>query len=237
MCVISMIMCPIAPSQEVKTSKGPPETVKEALLRHGISSDEQSLLLALGNSDPEVRGLAAIQLGVEKGKDALPALLAALGAEKEPNAKVSMAAEVARLGDETGIIDLRMICDDKTTPAYIRLQAARRLQYLKDDYCYETVEGLAATAPDPDSRIGALYLLTNVESMSKRDTRKVRGLVVRALGDSDVRVRVAASNQIVLIGKKSDLPFLERAAGAEKDTDARSSMERDLETLRQKWGP
>jgi HEAT repeat protein len=236
--LLSIVICPLALSQKGPASseiaQGPPSTVREALLRRGISSDEQSLLLALGNSDPKIRGLAAAQLGAEKGKDALPALLVALSAEKEPNAKVSMAAEVSRLGDETGVHDLRAICDDKTNAAGVRLQAARHLQHLKDDYCYQTVETLVTTAQDPDSRIDALYLLTTSDNVSRHDSRKVRGLLVRSLRDSDVRVRLTASNQIVLIGEKSDVPFLERAAAAEKDADARSLMERDLETLRQK---
>src|SRR5450631_983261 len=181
--VLSMILCSIVMSQErqLQSQNGRPQTVEEALIRHGISLDEPSLLVALSNSSPQVRGLAAIQLGVKKGKDALPDLLAALSAEKEPNAKVTIALEAARLGDEIGVIDLRAMCDDKAATAAIRLQAALYLRELKDDYCYKTIEGLVATAPDPDSRINAVYLLSNAESLSRHDSRKVRRLVVRAL--------------------------------------------------------
>src|SRR6266404_6227264 len=233
--VISTVMCPILLSQVSPTSsdtrQGPPTTVKEALLRYGIASDEQSLLLALGNSDPKVRGLAAIQLGVEKGEGALAALLTALVTEKDPGAKVTIAAEVSRLGDEAGAVELRIICDDKTASANIRLQAARHLQDVKDDHCYQMIEDLAAAAPDPDSRIEALYLLTSAESISRHDTLKVRRVILGALRDGDVRVRLAASNKIALIGKRSDALSLKRAIAAERDANARSSMEAELQTL------
>jgi HEAT repeat protein len=236
--VLSILISPLALSQKIpvstETAQGPPSTVKEALVRRGISLDEQSLLVALGNSDPKIRGLAAIQLGEEKGKEALPTLLVALGTEKEPDAKVSMAAEVAGLGDNIGVVDLRETCDDKTAAADIRLRAARYLQDLKDDHCYQTVEDLAASAVDAGSRIEALYFLTNVESMAKHDAHEVRRFVVKALRDSDVRVRLVASNQLVLMGKKSDVPLLERALAAEKDADARLVIESDLKILRQK---
>lgn len=78
------------------------------------------------------------------------------------------------------------------------------------------------------------YFLTNVESMAKHDAHEVRRFVVKALRDSDVRVRLVASNQLVLMGKKSDVPLLERALAAEKDADARLVIESDLKILRQK---
>ena len=233
--VLFSLVCMNAASQEARVHSGPPATIAEKLHEHGIASDNDSLVGALRSSDPEVRRLAAAELGEKGDKRALRYLLAALRGERQLETKVDVALSVARLGDDVGSAELRSTCDSKSIDAELRLRAAGYLQgFLGDDHCYGTIEHLVASAPNPDSRIHALDLLTSLTNMRPREGLQTRKIVIAALGDKEVTVRIAASGDLVQIGKKGDASFLERAIGTEQDPNVRASMETDLDTLRAK---
>lgn len=219
-------------AQVAQVSKGQPQSVIDRLRQHGIAVDEQSLLLALSNSDPQIRSLAATQLGAQRTNNALSGLKDALNTESDGSVKSDIAASVARLGDTTGIASLRATCDERNIDADVRLRAARHLQDLGDDYCYGMVERITEVASDPDIRVKGIYMLTSELNYRKHDQGRVMILLAKSLEDSAINVRLTASDRLSHLGGSTAEALLKRAISGEVDPSVRSSMEEDLRKLR-----
>jgi HEAT repeat protein len=223
------------PALEAQVSAGRLATVAETLQQHGIGMDRASLLAALTNSEPQVRGLAAAGLAEKRDKSSVPSILAALKIEERSEVKADMALAAARLGSAAGVADLRATCDAQAASADLRLLAARYVQdFLEDDHCRHVVEDLTASAPESEDRVRALDLLTGSASTTSSDMRRIKAIFIGALADKHVGVRLVAADHLAHIGSKADAPVLERAIAAEQNPDVRDSMETDLNLLRER---
>jgi hypothetical protein len=147
---------------------------------------------------------------------------------------LDIAVAVAQLGGGEGLNTLKTACDDKSSPAELRLRAVRYMQgFLHNDSCYGVIEHLSASAPSANSRIQALDLIADQQNVRLHGSQKTRNLIIKALNDKEPAVRIEAAEQIAMIGTKEDAPSVERAMAREEDSSVRSSMEDALTTLRQ----
>ena len=106
------------------TSQAPP-TFEQELTRLGISLTNPSLILALRNEKPEIRGLAAAELAEMKAVEALPDILRAANDERVELTQVNIAAAATWLGSSEGTSLLVRMCQNRGLQPYTRQNAAR----------------------------------------------------------------------------------------------------------------
>ncbi|HUG97431.1 MAG TPA: HEAT repeat domain-containing protein, partial [Nitrososphaera sp.] len=134
-------------------------TIEASLQQHNVALTQPALLAALRSTDAEVRWLAAQKLANDAARDAIPAIIEALDAEKVPRTKVNIASALAQLGDNRGTVALRDVCDDVRTRSSIRMLAAQYLLNVGDEHCLGSVVQILSSKPDADSQVQALSLL------------------------------------------------------------------------------
>jgi len=118
----------------------PPAKVSDLLTHRGIALTEGALVSALRSDDAEVRGLAAWQLQGEGARNAIPAIVAALEAERAPAQRVYITAALAQMKDDRGIQALRLDCNDSSLPMTYRLTSVMYLVMFHDDRsCWKAV--------------------------------------------------------------------------------------------------
>lgn len=210
------------------------ETPAEFLRRQGIEVTEKGLVAALKNTDPQIRDSAAQELADEKAVAAVPAIRAALVAEKNPGMRVNLAEDLARLGDKDGFVALKGFCD--TGPASPRLKAALYMLRFGDESCFNAVVSVlqSESESDHDHVVTALSLVPSFHNLSPPDKRRLIVLTVKQLGDPTPSVRMEASHTLGTVGDVDVIPSLENAIADEKDQVARSWMQRELEKLKGK---
>jgi HEAT repeat protein len=128
-----------APPQENAPTQGKLMTFRELLQQRHIELTTASLVQVLKNPDDRVRYLAALVLAEDKSTEAVPQIESALKSEKVPETKVNMALALAQFGDQDGFAVLKSACDDRGTPASIRLYAAAYMLDLDNESCLSAV--------------------------------------------------------------------------------------------------
>jgi HEAT repeat protein len=214
----------------------------DLLQEHHIELTEAALLQALENADSDVRFLAAVKLNDDKAADAIPKIKEALAAEIVPRARVNIALALGLLGDPTGRNEIKHLCADKNFPSEFRLYAVRYMFDLhveNDDDCLHAAEKTTQIV-DSDYRstgyrIIALSLLPRFRGLTPEEAKNVLQLVVARLDDPEPTVRMQAGQSLIALGDPEiSLPYLEGAIPKEKDDVVRSTLEKDLEKLRQR---
>ena len=232
---LTSIICVSAiPLNGVLASNQRLTTIEESLQRHDIALTTTALVGALKSSDAEVRWLAAQKLANDRESDTIPAIKKALAVERVPATKVNIAYALAQMGEEKGFATLKSTCDNAEVRGYLRMIAALYMLNLHNEDCLNAAVAILQSKADSDSRIQALSLLPRNQHVTLDDSSKIFNLIRRALTDPDPSVRMAAGHALGTLGNTSAIPDLQRAIANEKDETFRSSMQTDLQNLRQK---
>ena len=214
------------------------ESVEQRLQKHNVSLTKPALLRALHGEDFELRWLAAQELIQLYKNEAIPDVLSALKAEKDPVAREIIAAILARIDEIHGFEALRSMCYDPNLTGYQRLAAADDLLTLQDQTCLNAVaEVIQSQAHEPRSTSAMLYGLSMVprfQKLSPDDSSRLAIAAAEALKHPDLLVRTAAGRALAGLGDGSAIPYLEKAAVAESNQSAASELQGSLLRLRQK---
>jgi HEAT repeat protein len=237
--VVSSIVAQRAP--EVKVGSGAPARFGDLLREHNIDLTEDALLVALKNTNSEVRSLAAMKLQEDKAVDATPAIKEALAAEQVPRAQVNIALALGLLGDRSGRDELKKVCADGNFPPEVRLYAVRYMFDLgveRDEDCLHAAEEIVQIVDAENrtvgDRISALELLPRFRNLAADESKTTLQLVVDCLHDSEPTVRMAASQSLASLGNAATIPDLEAATAKEEEESVRSVLELYLKQLRTK---
>jgi HEAT repeat protein len=213
------------------SSSEAPETFAQALTRHNIALTKPALVMALRNPDQEVRWLAAARLAEIKAVDTLPEIVRAAEDEKETLTRVNIAAAATWLGSSEGLGLLKQICQDSTLSTYARLNAARNVFDKGDHACFSAVVDMMRPSADPDTRIGALYLLSQLHDRTEEESRRILDLLVVALDDPEIRMRIEACQGIRWLKDVAAVAPLREALGKEHEEVVRQQMQLTLQSL------
>ena len=208
-----------------------PETFVQALSRHGVAVTEPALVDALRNPDKEVRGLAAAELAELKATDSLREIMHAAEIEKDTLTKVNIAAAATWLGSPDGLNLLKRVCVDSTLPPYARLNAARNVFDKGDHTCFTAVADMMLPSADLDTRIGALYLLSQLHDRTEDESRRVLQLLVAALTDPDLRMRLETCQGLRWLNNPGTITPLRNALATEREEIVRTQMQSTLDSL------
>ena len=213
---------------------GHPMTAAEKLKQHHIDLTKEALIDALQNSDAEVRYLAAQQLATDREPDAISAIVDAATREKIPRTRINMAFALAWIGEKPGFAILNDACNNSSLPGYLRAAAAAYLLDVSDESCFGAVMSVADMDSEPTYRNAALGLLPRFKSVSKNDSQRIYGIIVRSLTDADPTLRLGASSALVQLGTQTAIPVLRNAITSERDEVVRAQMQADLSRLQEK---
>ncbi len=211
-----------------------PPTFTQELARLGVSLNKPSLLLALKDARPEVRGLAAAELAEMKEVDALPDILRAANDERDEQTQVNIAAAATWLGSTEGMSLLGRMCQNASLSALTRQSAASTLFDAGRYECYPGVAAMMLPASSADERIGAMYLLTQLRGRTKEQTEEVLRLTLRMLAEPDLRLRLEASQGLRFLGSPAAIAPLREAILREPEEVVRHEMQTALASLTKK---
>lgn len=152
--------------------------------------------------------------------------------------RVSMAFDLAKLGDDAGREMLVSECHNTSEWGSTRMMAAMYLSGLQEDSCVDSVLAILQLDSDPqdtNSKMDALELVPSfIGHPTGQDSRRVLELVAKALDDPDLGVRLTASNMLVHLGDVSAIPRLQVALEREQDETVYSAMLGDLKRLKER---
>ena len=204
-----------------------PETFVQALSRHGVALTKPALVGALRNPDKEVRGLAAGEPAELKATDSLRAA----EIEQDTLTKVNIAAAATWLGSQDGLNMLKRVCADSTLPPYARQNAARNVFDKGDHACFSAVADMMLPSADPGTRIGALYLLSQLHDRTEDESKRVLQLLVASLTDPDLRMRLETCQGLRWLSKPEAITPLRNALATEREEIVRTQMQSTLNSL------
>lgn len=219
-----------------------PPTIEGALQLHGYALAKESLLRGLLDANAQVRSMAAGELAKQGEKEAAPLILDALSSEKAIGTRVWMANALVELGLQSGIAELRAVCEPATASNFPRLVAAADLLEAGDATCRDqvvdmvrTMSGLGAGAREDTLQVG-LSVIGRFEPMFQPKAAEVRELATTLLRDSRRGVRMAAGNTLGRFGDATSLAVLQEAAAAETSDIARARILANIKILQDKAG-
>jgi HEAT repeat protein len=221
-------MAPLAPRWLAGTPPPPVETFADGLARHHIDLTETALIAALENPDGEVRSLAAAQLAAMDDHPALPAILRALAAERDPQVEVNLAGAATWLGSSHALDQLQLLCQDVNVPSTARLDAARYVSNKELPTCFPAIEQIERTEADPSIRVLAVVAAASYRGQSDR----AQALAVSALADLDPTVRIAAADALRFLRATGAVAALARALEIDGDDTAREHLREAIRLLR-----
>jgi HEAT repeats len=208
-----------------------PPTIESELRRYGIPVTQTGLQSALKDKRPEVRSLAAGELGSMKDTASVQLIVQALEAEKDPLVRFNMADTLVSLDSQVGNRVLSQMCGDPSLQEDRRLSAASRLFDAGDFSCLPLLENVLRGPGDPSIKVSALLALARVKAMPAAFVPKIRGTLLASLQDPDSAVRQYASDCIATLGDKAAVPNLQTAIANESDEVTRKRMEESLKRL------
>ncbi len=221
-------------SASVVWAQAPP-TIEQALESHHIGTSRGALIAALRNSDPDVRGLAAMELASFHDKSAIEAIRGAVNVERSTLERSNMARALKLLGDPLGMELFRQICSDVTIRPDLRLEAADELAPTPGGECVSSVLGILASSDNSvitDASLGSLLKFDKeVVSGQPASDALARGLV-SALSSTVADVRQKAAECISSYKVTAAASALEAATKSETDPVTRAALVRALNHLR-----
>lgn len=222
-----------------------PPSAEVQLAQHGIGSDIRSLLGALKNSDPEVRILAAAELGKYRhdpavGSDAVPALAAALQVESEPRAAAVIATILGQFGDARGVTALETMCFDRSTDPRVKVQVEIDLLALNSQSCVDPILDLASGGDDRDpwaALDGMIELLPSLQrfpDLTPAQNERIVEIVRKGLSSPKSYVRINAASVRSRMIDAAAASDLQNALALEPDPQVRGSMRMVLDDMRRR---
>jgi HEAT repeat protein len=203
-------------------------TMFERLTNFGIPLTQDGLILALRNPKPEVRYVAALRLADDDANGAIPDIVEALGAERDPRARAYMACALTELGDPKGVQELHRACDDATFPTDVKLDVAKFLLELHESSCPKAVvAGFEAGAFVRDYAEDTMEFFYR---MSPGQYAEVRALL---LNNKNGGVKEEALNVINSLRDVDAIPDIESSLPKQTEFWVRGDMERVLKELQE----
>ena len=114
-------------------------------------------------------------------------------AEKEGLTQVNIAAAATWMGSSEGLGLLKKLCREPSLSPYARQNAARTVFDKGDHACFTEIADMIRPSFDPGTRIGALYLLSQLHDRTEEETKLVLERLVVALSDPESRMRLEGS--------------------------------------------
>jgi len=207
-----------------------PPTFIEALEQHHVSTTPAALLEALHDADKEVRGLAAAELAEQKVTAALPAIVRAAEEEKDPQTRVNLASAATWMGSQDGVRILKVVCEDGSYSAWIRLAAARGVFGRGDHSCFPAIVGIIRSG-DAGARMEALSAAAYIRPKTDQESTTVLSLAVLALEDPDISVRLEACEALRWLKDVTAIESLQRVIRREREEVVRTRMAATLADL------
>jgi HEAT repeat protein len=208
------------------------------LKAHRISITRGAVFAALANRNAVVRSAAADLATNRWPNDATHPIEQAMLNESIVWNRIGMASDLLRLGDRLGGETLVKVCHDTTEPGSARMAAAGALVRFKDDSCLDSVFDSLESATDlrdTDAKEQALELAPElIRHFGPERYQSVFQLVIKALGDPWLSVRMNASTILDEIGDPAAIPSLAAAIAQEKDEDVRRTLQKNLQDLQSK---
>jgi len=188
----------------------------------------------LKDPDPTVRSSEARRLGIEKVKDAVPALVEALK-DRFSGVRINAVVALGRIGDERAIEPLRDVLNNDKIPA-ARIKAAEALAAFEDE---KILPELIKAADSKDERVAAAGSLGKTGG-----DEAVEKLIEKSRFDEKWRVRKAAIEGLAVLaikGKgrnKKIEKAVKRAAKKDENAQVREQAEKALKKMpakKKKW--
>ncbi len=215
------------------TSEAPP-TLRQELTRLGIPLKKPSLILALRNAKPEVRGLAAAELAEMKAVETLPEILRAANGERVELTQVNIAAAVTWLGSSEGVSLLVRMCQNRSLQPYTRQSAARNAFEAGNHDCYASMAAMMSPSATAAERIGAMYLLTQLPGRTREQSEDVLHLILPMLAEPDLQLRLEACQGLRFLGNPAAIAPLREALLKEPEETIRQQMQATLDSIAKK---
>jgi len=211
--------------------------MSEKVLRsYRIKLTEQGVTAALGSDNAAVRKYASRVFSNRWPKNAASPIKVAMLREGDELLRVSLATDLAGLGDESGREMLRTECHNTGEWGTTRMYAARSMTDLHDDFCEDSVLEILRLPSDPqdtNAKRDALDLvLSIIHNSGGQEYRNILDLTMNALNDPDSGVRLTASITLGRLRDTSAIAALEAAVTAEQEATVQSLMLEDLKRLK-----
>ena len=223
-CVFGMAAQPIRDNPE------------QFLQEHHIAITKQALESALWDNDAAVRQTAARVLSSRWPKEAVAPIQEAMLREDIELVRVSLAGDLAELGDKAGREMLKTECHNNENWGSTRILAARSLIQLHDDSCLDAVLEVLRSVSDPQdtlAKVDALNLVPSfIHDSASQEYQSVMDLTLKALNDPDYGVRLTTAITLGSLGDRSAIPALQAALANESDATVRNAMLIEMNRLK-----
>lgn len=210
-------------------------TPERFLQEHQVPITKPAVITALRNDDAEVRKAASHVLSGHWPKEAAAPIKTAMLQEDIPFTRVSLATDLARLGDTAGREMLLTVCHNGGEWGSTRIMAARNMIELHDDSCLDSVVEILASDSNPEdtsAKYEAVNLVPKLIEISGSERQTFLDLAVNALKDPDLGVRIAATTTLGRLGDISVIAPLQAAATSEQDPTVHDAMLTELKRLK-----
>lgn len=224
----------IAPQIIAHANGSPPTSLADSLRSKGIDLSRPSLLAALRNSDPQVRGLAAMKLAENHDSEAVPAIKNALAVETSPSARIDFGLALWTIKDPDGIVTLRAMCSDASLSIDAIVEVVQELSMIHESSqpCASPVLAFLDSHRDSESRLRSLFALPDLYPwVTPRQAENILQMLVGMLTDEDPAVRMQTAQSLVQIGMPSFEAPIRAQMLRETDPVVRSSLETSLDML------
>ena len=218
----------------VQVGGSPLTSLADALRAKGIDLSRPSLLAALHNSDPAVRGLAANKLAENHDAEALPAIKEALSVEKDPRARINFGLALRTLHDPGGLTVLHSICVDRSSSIDTIVAVVQELSIMNEssEPCVKPILTFLNTHNDSESRARSLNALPDLYPwVTPVLAEKILRMLLDMLSDPDPYVRMQTAQSLVQIGLPSSAGPIRAQMLRETDLNIRDSLQTALDML------
>jgi hypothetical protein len=233
--------CQTAPNPCKVTGQRPTQAAYQ-LRALGIDLSEHSLVAALGNSEPKIRVLAALQLGQDHASDAIPSIEYALSVEKDVKARIGIAVALgsSSFHDPKGVEHLQAMCKDTALPIADVIDVVQSIQMnagASSAGCADVILDSLNRAQDAEYRY---IIVTLLPTMYRELPPEQSGRIVSKLQEflidnaQQPAVRLGASHALANIGLPASVEFIRNAMLREGDPQMRSDFQSDLNSLEAK---
>jgi HEAT repeat protein len=200
-------------------------------MQHHISDTVPGLRVALHNSSPEVRAIAAGFLAEDNDVASIPAIERAIARENDRSVKAGMARSLKLLQDWQSREPLRKTCADTHANADARLLTANQLLDAGELECDAAVIAILGDRPTQTQRDLAMRYLRRRYLIPEALLPAARAEAVEELRDPNPLDRQYAGECISVLGDRPSLEALRKATEAETDPETKRHMAESLKRL------
>ena len=151
--------------------------------------------------------------------------------EIDAQTQVNIAAAATWLGSDQGLQILTSVCRNRTIPVYARIHAARYAFDKQDHSCLPSLIQLMRPAAEPDERIMAMSVASQMKSKTPQEAQVVLESALLALRDKNARVKLHACEALRLINDPRSLQPLRKAIDDEREESVMQQMKSSLDYL------